>query len=122
LYYVRRSLLVNKAKLFEQFAAILDKYSVELPHQSWTSKHDRDLLKLVSLYGYDNDKIQSELQIPAKKAIARVEAICVLIKENQQSAKSIKKSKFASEMHMLQQQAEPTKISMSLFVKDAAKN
>lgn len=60
LYYVRRSLLVNKAKLFEQFAAILDKYSVELPHQSWTSKHDRDLLKLVSLYGYDSDKIQAE--------------------------------------------------------------
>ncbi len=74
-----------------------------MPNQSWTSKNDKDLLKLVSLYGYDSDKIAQEFSISQKKAIARVDAICVFIKDNQQTAKSIKKSKFANEMHMLQQ-------------------
>ena len=91
LHYVRRSLLVTKAKLFDQYAQMLDQCASSLPKPTWERKDDKALLKLVAESGYEPELIQNEFSIGKGEAQGRIEAICVFIRDNQNTGKAPKK-------------------------------
>ncbi len=63
LFFVRRTILINKAKLFEQYSYLLDKTSLYQPREGWTRKDDKALLKVLSTYGFEQADKFAELQI-----------------------------------------------------------
>jgi hypothetical protein len=73
LQFIRRNLLANKCKQFDQGATQLEKVEVktgpgcvELPRADWTRKDDKTLLKLIATSGFDCDL--TELYISKEQA------------------------------------------------------
>ena len=63
LFYVRRTILINKAKLFEQYSHLLDKSTSTQPRDGWTRKDDKALLKVLATYGFEQPEKFAELQL-----------------------------------------------------------
>jgi hypothetical protein len=63
LFYVRRTILINKAKLFEQYSHLLDKSTSTQPRDGWTRKDDKALLKVLATYGFEQPDKFAELQL-----------------------------------------------------------
>lgn len=61
LFYVRRTILINKAKLFEQYSYLLDKSISTQPKEDWSRKDDKALLKVLATYGFEQPEKFTEL-------------------------------------------------------------